>query len=172
MQHDPLSFWTFSLSVYDNSAVQRECLDLQDRYAIDVNLLLFCAYAGAVHGAVLSPADLRQAGDVVHDWHAHVVNNLRTARRALKSLSRDPSQVGFDSFYDSLKERELEAERLEQTMLEHWSAPHWQAWPKAAASVAVENNIMTLFEVCLEGVRDLVPPKALVSNALQYAARV
>lgn len=172
MQHDPLSFWTFSLSVYDNSAVQRECLDLQDRHAIDVNLLLFCAYAGAVHGAVLSPADLRRAGEVVHDWHAQVVNNLRAARRALRSFSRSPSQVGFDSFYDSLKERELEAERLEQTMLEDWSARHWQAWPKAAAPVAVEKNIMTLFEVCLEGVRGLALPKALVSGALRYAARV
>src|SRR6202000_1576818 len=47
-------FWTFSLAVYADPAVQRECLALQDDHGVDVNLLLFCAFVGAVHGVALS----------------------------------------------------------------------------------------------------------------------
>jgi len=101
VQQDRSSLWTFSLAVYDNVAVKRECLDLQDRHSVDVNLLLFCAFVGAVHGAVLSQADLRQVEGVVHDWNAQVVHSLRKARHAVKSLSDVASPISFASFYSS-----------------------------------------------------------------------
>ena len=45
-------FWLFSRSIYGTPGVQRECLELQDSFGIDINLLLFCAFVGAVHGAL------------------------------------------------------------------------------------------------------------------------
>jgi uncharacterized protein (TIGR02444 family) len=45
--------WSFSLAVYSDGSVQQECLNLQDQYGIDVNVLLFCAYAGVIHGAIM-----------------------------------------------------------------------------------------------------------------------
>jgi uncharacterized protein (TIGR02444 family) len=37
------AFWDFSLKVYAAAGVADECILLQDRFGIDVNLLLFCA---------------------------------------------------------------------------------------------------------------------------------
>jgi uncharacterized protein (TIGR02444 family) len=172
VQQDRSSFWTFSLAVYGNVAVQRECLDLQDRHGLNVNLLLFCAFIGAVHGAVLLEADVQLAFNVVHDWHAQVVNSLHTARRALKSLSNDASAVDFHLFYNGVKERELEAERLEQTMLEAWSVSHLHAWSRTLPSAAIEKNIATLFEFCAERLERHKLPSNLIAEALHYATKL
>jgi uncharacterized protein (TIGR02444 family) len=77
MSEDGSSLWAFSLSVYANAAVQAECLDLQDHHGIDVNLLLFCAYVGAVHCAVLSDTEVRLAASIVGEWQNSIVKRLR-----------------------------------------------------------------------------------------------
>ena len=50
-------FWQFSGAVYAHPGVAEACLDLQDRHGLDVNLLLFCAWAG-VQGRVFDGGDL------------------------------------------------------------------------------------------------------------------
>ena len=77
-------FWEFSLTVYGAPGVQEECLHLQERYGVDVNVLLFCTYIGAVHGALLSDRDVRAAAAATSDWNRTIVGSLREARRALK----------------------------------------------------------------------------------------
>jgi uncharacterized protein (TIGR02444 family) len=139
-------FWSFSLRVYSDAGVQTECLDLQDRHGIDVNLLLFCAYAGAVGGAVLPPSELREAAGLVADWHKGIVKSLRAARRALKPFAADPSllQASAAELRSKVKAAELEAERLEQHILEEWSALRINAWPRAEPAAAVAANVRML----------------------------
>jgi uncharacterized protein (TIGR02444 family) len=67
-----LRLWPFSLAVYHDNDVQKECLDLQDRHGIDVNMLLFCAFVGAVHGAIISEHDVRDALSLIGAWNANV----------------------------------------------------------------------------------------------------
>ena len=59
------ALWRFSLAVYGRAGVAPECLDVQERFSVDVNLLLFCAYVGAVEAVVLSEDDLTQAAAIV-----------------------------------------------------------------------------------------------------------
>jgi uncharacterized protein (TIGR02444 family) len=172
VEQEPLSFWTFSLAVYGNAAVQRECLDLQDRHGINVNLLLFCVFVGAVHGAVLSRADVKQAESIVHRWDREIVSALRAARRALKSFSDDASSADLNSLYNNVKAQELEAEKHEQRMLERWCAERVSARSKALPCVAVEKNITALFETLVEEVPRSAVPNDLISAALQYAAKL
>jgi uncharacterized protein (TIGR02444 family) len=162
------SFWTFSIALYNDPAVQRECLDLQDHYDVNVNLLLFCAFVGAVHGALLSRTEITRAESAVHVWHGHVVGGLRAARRALKSFGKDALAIGL---YGSVKAHELEAEQFEQRMIERWGAEHSSGWPKASPSVAVEKNIATLFEVSVEEIPRPAMPNNLISCALRCAAK-
>ncbi len=140
-------FWKFSLAVYADAAVQAECLDLQDRYGIDVNLLLFCAYMGAVHAVALPPSALREAAGLVADWHENIVRSLRTARRALKPFATGETPLANPAaeLRCSVKTAELDAERLEQMMLETWSAPLVGIWPRAEPEAAVAANIGALF---------------------------
>ena len=85
-------FWNFSLAVYGANAVQHECLDLQDRFGLDVNLILLCAFLGAVHGVALTPDDIAAARETVRQWQEQVVRPLRAARRNLKSVELQDSQ--------------------------------------------------------------------------------
>lgn len=108
-------FWRFSLNVYAAPGVEAECLALQATHDIDVNLLLFCAWAGAEERWRLAPADLDRLSEAVRAWQETVVKPLRSARRSLKTLGSEKPAA-----YD-LRKRiaadELEAERIEQAIL-------------------------------------------------------
>jgi len=136
-------FWAFSLAVYADPAVQKECLDLQDRFGVDVNLLLFCAFVGAAHSALLSEADITDAAAAIGDWHRNVVTHLREARRALKpfAASVSPSAAPAEALRTSVKAAEFEAERIEQAALEAWCAPRIDRLPRAEPDEAVAANI-------------------------------
>jgi uncharacterized protein (TIGR02444 family) len=161
-------FWAFSLAVYGDTAVQRECLDLQDRYDVDVNLLLLCAFIGSVHGAVLPARDLRQAADLVSEWHTKIVTNLREARRALKPFTTDASSIAAaaGAVRRNVKAMELEAERVEQTMLEDWTASRLDAWPRIRAAEAVAVNIRALFALGAGSAGEPGLPHRLIAAAV------
>jgi uncharacterized protein (TIGR02444 family) len=161
------AFWTFSLIVYGDADVQRECLNLQDTYGVNVDLLLFCAFAGAVHGAILPAEAVEEAADAVREWHKTVVTNLRAARRALKAFATERSAVASSAadLRASVKAAEIKAKRIEQTMLEHWSASRIEFWLRARPADAVPRNIKTLFAT-LDPQQMPDPPSSLIAAAL------
>jgi uncharacterized protein (TIGR02444 family) len=118
------AFWHFSQAVYAAPGVQDACLLMQDRFGLDVNLALFCAWAGARRGMALAPADVAEAAMLVQDWREEVVVPLRALRRRLKPRPEAPVKA--------LRQRvaalELEAEQLQQAMLFRRAA----GWPAAA----------------------------------------
>lgn len=167
-------FWSFSLEVYGDPAVQAECLDLQDRYGIDVNLLLFCAYVGAVDAAAMPESAAQEAGHLVADWHGDVVKNLRAARRALKPFAADPSPhqaAAAAALRGTVKAAELEAERLEQSMLEQWRETRVGTWPRAAPEAAVAANVRLLLATAATAAAAPQPllPARLIAAALAAA---
>jgi len=166
-------FWTFSLTVYREPAVQQECLMLQDRYGIDVNVLLFCAYVGAVHGAVLSAPELTDVSGAVAEWQDKVVRGLREVRRVLKPITSDATPVAAPAaaLRENVKAMELEAERLEQMILERFCAAHIGGWPRAEPVAAVVDNIAALFALSIEKTPRPAPPAHLVAAALVAAAQ-
>ena len=52
------SFWAFSLKVYAEQAVADICLDLQDQFGADVNVVLFMLWSAARRRR-LSAAEIR-----------------------------------------------------------------------------------------------------------------
>jgi len=168
---DHSRFWSFSLTVYSNPDVRKECLELQDRHNIDVNLLLFCAFAGAVHGAVLPETSLREAADLVGGWHNDVVTNLREARRALKPFTTGSLSAASvaAALRNSVKAMELEAERLEQRMLEAWSQSRLGTWPRMQGTEAAAANICALFALGAGSAAAPELPRHLVVAAIAAA---
>jgi len=102
-------FWDFSLKHYAKTAVQQQCLQLQEDAGANVNVVLFALWLAAEkrlfdHDLVLHHAEL------LH-WHDQVIVPLRQARCAVK-------QSGVsDSLYEAVKKSELDAERVEQDIL-------------------------------------------------------
>lgn len=102
-------FWDFSLAVYGRPGVPALCLSLQDRRGVDVNVLLFAAWAGLECGLRLSETELSRIDSAVSGWREEVVRPLRVLRRRAKAED--------DAFYRRMKAAELEAERVQQDRL-------------------------------------------------------
>jgi uncharacterized protein (TIGR02444 family) len=102
--------WRFSLAVYGQTEVAKECLALQDAHGIDVNVLLFCAWLGTQF-VDLKPEDIEAASRAVVAWQDEVVRPLRAVRQRAKTLS------GNEKFRASVKDAEIKAEQIEQAML-------------------------------------------------------
>lgn len=141
-------FWGFSLAVYSAEAVEPECLSLQDRFGLDINLLLLCAYLGAVHGVTLTADDIAAARAEAASWHDDIVKPLRTARRRLKTIELPDARIADAAaqLRTRVKAAELESEYVEQLMLERWGEAWLAAWPRGDSRGAVVANIAALFK--------------------------
>jgi uncharacterized protein (TIGR02444 family) len=163
-------FWDFSLAVYGADGVQAECLDLQERCGIDVNLLLFAAYAGAKEGIALTKEDLAAAVEVVGHWHDDIVRRLRGARQALKAWAMGEDQLGLEAgaLRQKVKANELEAERIEQFMLWNWLRERNASLARAERGDALPTNIQALlvmYDACPSGTM----PQSVVPHLLRAA---
>jgi uncharacterized protein (TIGR02444 family) len=106
------AFWRFSLAFYQRPGVAAACLDLQDRFGRDVNLLLFACWVGISGRGRLSVADFASAEAQLEPWRRSVVEPLRTVRRLVKEES-DSGEL-----HAALQAVELKAERHSQNRLE------------------------------------------------------
>jgi uncharacterized protein (TIGR02444 family) len=109
------ALWHFARTVYGRPGVATACLELQDRFDANVVLLLYAAWAGAVHGIALTDADLAQARSTAVPWHTDVVEPLRHVRRRLK-FGPAPSPATAE-LRARLQALEIDAERLELAAL-------------------------------------------------------
>jgi len=115
-------FWDFSLSVYAEPGVADECLVLQDRHDLNVNLVLLAAYLGSA-GVALNEERWEAAASEIAWLDETVVRPLRSIRRALKSHADPHGDLGArgQDVYRTIKTAEIDAERLEQDALYRWA---------------------------------------------------
>ncbi|WP_033068389.1 TIGR02444 family protein [Thalassospira australica] len=107
---DQEEVWTFTVSMYGRDGVAKLCLDLQDRYGLDVNMLLFMLYLGQKG---LAPHSISALEDAVRPWRDNVIIPLRQTRRFLKDQPGESAQ----ELRQKVKADELHAERIEQHIL-------------------------------------------------------
>jgi uncharacterized protein (TIGR02444 family) len=142
--------WRFSLAVYRGAGVQEECLSVQERFGVDVNLLMLCAYAGAVEGAVLSASDIADALEASGAWHGNVVKTLRQVRRTLKpwGAGQDPLSRVVEALRTKVKGAELEAEQIEQAMMWTWLRAQDRQLRRREPRQALAANVFALLVRC------------------------
>ena len=126
-------FWDWSNAVYRRPGVADRLLALQDSADLNVNLILWCAWIGLERGAVKAKA-VRKAASASADWSSAVVAPLRAARKALKSAPDEAD--GSEALRKAVKNAELDAERIEQSMLERMAPEDIEGEPGAAAALA------------------------------------
>ena len=169
MPNAPSEFWDFSLRIYARPGVADECLDLQERYDANVNLLLFCAFCGARFGAKFSVEELTEASALVKVWHCNITKSLRMARTSIKQMKLNDaaSPIGSraESLRQSIKQLELEAEHVEHAILDDWWLTRAAGVTVSSQADAIRSNIFLLL-----GERAEAP--ALVNAALAEQSRV
>ena len=168
--------WRFSLAVYRGAGVEEECLAVQERHGVDVNLLMLCAYAGAVESAVLSASDIADALDASGAWHGNVVRTLRQVRRTLKPWGegQGPFANVVEALRTKVKGAELEAEQIEQAMMWAWLREQAGEWRRREPRQALIANIFALLVRCGATGAQADPQRALpqfCAAALKVGAR-
>lgn len=142
--------WAFSWAVYGAPGVERACLLLQERYGVDVNVLLLALHATVCRGAAPDRAGLTALEAAGRPLREGAVAPLRQVRRALK---RAPYGADGQALRNGVKALELQAEQLEQSVLAGVAAT---LAPRAAGAAAVARAVVEFYaeasehEVALE----------------------
>lgn len=105
-------FWQFSLNLYP--AIKESCLQWQDNFGVNINLLLFLLYLDKQQQSI-SEAQLLQLEELLQHFSTEVTQSIRSLRRTLPSpwLESDMQQP----LRQQLLSTELAAEKLEQQLL-------------------------------------------------------
>lgn len=149
MEFPDRPFWDFSLATYGRDGVADACIALQEAHGADVNILLFCAWAGC-NGVRLDRAQIGAACRAVRAWHEEIVRPLRSVRRRLRTAV---DEAPPDDLQSALRARiqkiEIDAEHIEQLRL----AALGETWHTGAApdSAAARNNMQDYLSVLGSG---------------------
>lgn len=128
------SFWTFTLALYGKPGVAPALIGLQDRLGLDVNMLLYCCWAGA-NARLLARDDLKAAEAVAEPWQSEVVRPLRALRRRLKGGFDPMPGDRVESYRKRVNELEIEGEHIVQNVMGQQPRGERQAGIGPAAAV-------------------------------------
>jgi uncharacterized protein (TIGR02444 family) len=121
--------WEFSLKVYALDQVAPCCLELQDKFGLDVNLLLYAAWL-AESDRLLTDSHLAALDAEVAEWRNMVITPLRALRLQLRNYLPEESVASELNVVDELKALEVRAERQQQNRMYAYSC-NTPALPKA-----------------------------------------
>ena len=143
MPNDAQNFWDFSVDLYARPGVASACLDLQELYRLDVNLILFCFWHGHAYGR----ADRELMESVVafsSQWRAQIVQPLRNARTWMK-LNAHPNKQ-FDSLRERIKADELIAEKIQQEQIDSLTSEFNRHRENRIGADDLQKNIESLLQ--------------------------
>ena len=108
--------WNYSTQIWTLPDVEAICLDLQDNYAANANMLLYCCWVGD-KSLSLNDDDLQILLDTIQPWHT-IIKPLRDSRKMMKQqLIALPANM-IDQTVSNISEMELNAEHMAQLALE------------------------------------------------------
>lgn len=109
-------FWNYSIQVYQIPEVEQACLKLQNSFQADVNLLLYCCWAGE-NKVQLTMDNIQQLIITAQPWQ-NIIQPLRDSRRLLKDeVTALDNSIAIET-RNNLMEMELNAEHMAQLAIE------------------------------------------------------
>ena len=139
-------FRRFALELYRRPGVADACLALQSRHELDVNVVLFAAFAGVAQRRTLTADNLTQAHRRVDAWHQEVVRPLRAVRQRLKAGPAPAPSEATVLLRRKLARLEIEAEMIELDQLGSLipeTGPQRPAADAAACAAAAIETVVT-----------------------------
>lgn len=147
MTNTSQKFWPFSLAIYAKPSVAETCLTLQNSYALDVNLVLFCCWYGSTRGSL--PSGVLDAAYLHSEkWRQQVVQPLRNARTWMKNTG--PAEMReseeFNTLRQQIKTVELSAEKMQQFALERLAQGDSAEGQIRESGPAIQHNVAKLLD--------------------------
>ena len=112
--------WRFAYAFYSGRGVSPACLALQEALGIDVNFVLFGAYALVERGFLLSENDLGLIDNLVRAWRTEIVHDLRRLRTRLKTGPAPAPSSVTEPLRNRIKAAEIDAEQIELAVMADW----------------------------------------------------
>ena len=129
MKNSPL--WRFSNNIYRKEGVSEILLHVQDKFFIDVNMILFVAWLASINRS-LTATDIQDAQKLVSLWRVMVIVPVRNIRRSLKDFS------GIDYLYEDVKKLEIDSEKEELKIL----------YEKTFVPFVLSTTVLAEFRIC------------------------
>lgn len=144
----------FALALYAHDGVPEACLHLQNRHDVDVPVVLFAAFVGAVLRQRLMPSGVEAARGRVDAWHHEVVRPLRAVRQRLKTGPEPAPNDMTAQLRSRVQKLEIEAELIELDQLGAL-IPELESTPASGnatecASLAIETVINSYSPVSID----------------------
>ncbi|NHK26734.1 TIGR02444 family protein [Parvularcula flava] len=111
------TFWDWSMEAYGRPGAAERLLRMQDDHDLDVNLVLWCLWAGT-HFPPISDKETLSLFRQTAEWAKRVTIPLRGVRRWLKGRDLPASTEAVNTLRNEIKSQELAGERISQEMLE------------------------------------------------------
>jgi len=127
-------FWDFSLVAYAAPGVAEACLEAQDSFGLDVNLVLYAAWLAEL-GQALTPEHLDGMNSATGEWRRRAVAPLRALRRDLASLA------DAHDLREQVKSLELAAEQQQQALM--WRL--YSETPSLPSGATLAENVALVF---------------------------
>jgi len=165
------NFWPFSVELYARDGVADACLELQSRFGVDVNLLLFCYWFADQYGE-LDDELLEQLCIFSTLWRQQVVQPLRDVRNWMKDNS-PVLEATEDSQYSRLRERikfdELAAEKYQQESMQRLADSALKARVRTdSVSTTLSNAQRMLMKMSIDADDSLRSSLSIISDALKH----
>jgi len=109
--------WDFSAQTYSLPDVKDVCLDLQNNFDADINIIMYCLWV-AEQSIQLSQEDAITLIQTTLPWQNTILKPLRDARKMMKQhIIAMPPEL-LDQTVSNLSEMELNTEHMSQMALE------------------------------------------------------
>ncbi len=109
-------FWNYSTQIWTLPDVEAICLDLQNNFDADINMLLYCCWVGD-KSLSLSDDDLQILLDTIQPWQT-IIKPLRESRKMMQQQAIAMPANMKDQTITNMSEMELNAEHMTQLALE------------------------------------------------------
>ncbi|VAW61172.1 hypothetical protein MNBD_GAMMA09-361 [hydrothermal vent metagenome] len=116
MEFPNSSFWQYSTQIWSLPEVEPACLNLQNSFGLNVNMLLYSCWIGE-QSLCLSDDDLQTLLDSVKPWQT-IIQPLRDSRKMMQqNLIAMPTGM-VNQTIKNISEMELNAEHMAQLAME------------------------------------------------------
>ena len=108
--------WNYSTQLWTLPSVETICLDLQNNFEVNINILLYCCWVGDKK-LCLNEDDVQSLLDSIHPWQT-IIKPLRDSRKMMQQhLIAMPANM-VDQTVSNMSEMELNAEHMSQLAIE------------------------------------------------------
>lgn len=158
-----LSLWEYSCNVYKQADIEEACLILQNKYDVNVPLLLFLYWSGQYKGVLVSDMAELLVTETQH-WNDVCIEPLRKIRADMKTKATGDANESWWGMRESVKHLELQAEKALLAKLEGLSCQlHQKDENDDKAGLPLS---------CLSNVFHVYPMLRQSPEALGYLARI